>query len=145
MPWRLGSRRFSSLDKISPAMTLAKYDAANGMGLDGLIERIPYRIQPKRITQGTNRAWFEAWLERLCQALQGQTHYLILDNAAFHQGGRIQAIAHLYGQILMYLPPYSPELNPIEKVWATLKKQVRLLREQGLTLVAAIEQAIGSS
>lgn len=44
----------------------------------------------------------------------------------------------------MYLPPYSPELNPIEQVWATLKQQVLLLREQGLALVAAIEQAICS-
>jgi len=81
----------------------------------------------------------------LCQSLQGKTHYLILDNAAFHQGGRIQTLAQPYGQVLMYLPPYSPELNPIERVWATLKQHVLLLREHGLSLLEAIEYIIGSS
>lgn len=102
-------------------------------------------IEPFYYQGSTYRAWFEVWLERLCQTLQGKTHYLILDNAAFHHGGRIQAIAQSYGQVLMYLPPYSPELNPIEHRWATLKQKVLLLREHGLSLLAAIEQVICSA
>lgn len=69
----------------------------------------------------------------------------MLDNAAFHHGGRIQAIAQPYGQVLMYLPPYSPELNPIEHFWATFKQKVLLLRERGVFLGAAIEQVVCSS
>ncbi|NAR31204.1 hypothetical protein GPS61_16070 [Acinetobacter haemolyticus] len=39
----------------------------------------------------------------------------------------------------MYLPPYSPQLNPIEKCWAVLKQKVRLLLSQGIELMQAIE------
>lgn len=102
-------------------------------------------IEPFYYQGSTHRAWFERWLERLCQSLQGKTHYLILDNASFHRGGRIPAIAQQYGQVLMYLPPYSPQLNPIEKVWATLKQKVLLRCQHGLSLLEAIDQVICSS
>lgn len=75
-------------------------------------------IEPYVFTGYCERNWIEAWLEKLCQALpEGQKHYLILDNASFHKGGRLEAIASAYGNVLMYLPAYSPQLNPIEKCW----------------------------
>lgn len=102
-------------------------------------------LHPFYYQGSTQRHWFEVWLEGLCQTLQGKTHYLILDNATFHHGGQIAEIAQRYGQVLMYLPPYSPELNPIEHVWATLKRKVLLARESGLSLIDALEHVICSS
>lgn len=98
-------------------------------------------IEPYVFHGHCERSWVEVWLEKLCQALpQGQKHYLILDNASFHKGGRLEQIASSYGHVLMYLPPYSPELNPIEKCWAVLKQKVRLLLSQGVELFKALEQ-----
>jgi transposase len=64
---------------------------------------------------------------------------LILDNASFHKGGRIEEIAKSYGHVLMYLPPYSPELNPIERCWGVLKQKVRRLLSQGVALMKALK------
>ncbi len=50
---------------------------------------------------------------------------VILDNATFHHGGRIEALIESAGCRLLYLPPYSPDLNRIEKCWAWLKSRVR--------------------
>lgn len=50
---------------------------------------------------------------------------LILDNASIHKGGKIESIVKKAGCHLLYLPPYSPDFNPIELFWAWLKKQVR--------------------
>lgn len=52
-------------------------------------------------------------------------HILILDNAAFHKGVAIDEIVKKHGHEILYLPPYSPDFNPIEKIWATLKNQAK--------------------
>lgn len=46
---------------------------------------------------------------------------LILDNASFHMGALMQKKIKEAGHILLYLPPYSPDLNPIEHKWAQAK------------------------
>lgn len=101
----------------------------------------PYQlIEPYVFTGHCARTWIEQWLEKLCQSLpKGEKHYLILDNASFHKGGRIKEIIQQYGHILMYLPPYSPELNPMERCWSVLKQKVRLLMSQGIELMKALE------
>ena len=97
-------------------------------------------IEPYVFSGHCERTWVEQWLEHLCQSLpQGEKHYLILDNASFHKGGRIEEIAKRYGHVLMYLPPYSPELNPIEKCWGVLKQKVRRLLSQGIDLMRALQ------
>ena len=44
-----------------------------------------------------------------------------MDNASFHMRPCIREVIEAHGCILEYLPPYSPDLNPIEKLWAQLK------------------------
>jgi transposase len=46
---------------------------------------------------------------------------IIMDNAAFHKRNDTQAVIRDAGHTLLYQPPYSPQLNPIEKRWAYLK------------------------
>ena len=50
---------------------------------------------------------------------------VILDNATFHKGGRIQNLVEQAGCQLIYLPPYSPDLNKIENCWSWLKSRIR--------------------
>ena len=48
-----------------------------------------------------------------------------MDNATFHKGGRIEQLIQDAGCQLLYLPPYSPDLNKIEPCWSWLKSRIR--------------------
>lgn len=48
-----------------------------------------------------------------------------MDNAAFHKSSKTRELIESAGCKLLYLPPYSPELNPIEKTWANIKRSIR--------------------
>jgi len=45
-----------------------------------------------------------------------------MDNVSFHKRAKTQALIHATGASLLFLPPYSPDLNPIEHDFATLKR-----------------------
>ena len=72
-----------------------------------------------------NRATFEAFLQDGLLPLLRRGSVLVLDNARFHHGGQIQALVEKAGCSLLYLPPYSPDFNPIELAWSWIKSWVR--------------------
>lgn len=80
--------------------------------------------------EGTcNTDLFNGWLEsQLCPWRHSQ-HVVILDNAAFHPSAKTRDLVARTGATLLYLPPYSPDLNPIEHDFANLKK-IREYNEQ---------------
>ena len=68
---------------------------------------------------------FEFWFSnRLLPSLEQGT-VIVMDNASFHSKKRLLSVAQSVGCRLLFLPPYSPELNPIEKFWAWLKRFLR--------------------
>lgn len=54
----------------------------------------------------------------------GELIQLIMDNAAYNRSSRVKELARDLGIRLVYLPPYSPNLNPIERLWKFFKKKV---------------------
>jgi transposase len=52
---------------------------------------------------------------------QSPSPFLIMDNASFHHTDRVDQLCSEAGVKIMYLPPYSPDLNPIEEMFAELK------------------------
>ena len=70
----------------------------------------------------------EGWIEHLLvPALKNPSKsVLIIDNASWHRKDAIYDIADEFGFTAMSLPPYSPDLNPIEKFWANVKRRFRL-------------------
>jgi len=75
-----------------------------------------------------NSDLFEGWLENVFvpSLSYPERAILIIDNASHHHKGRVQSIADEYGFKVMFLPKYSPDLNPIEKFWANIKNWLRL-------------------
>lgn len=87
---------------------------------------------------------FETWLKkRLIPTLvPGQT--VILDNARFHKSKKAKEMIEAAGCTLIFLPPYSPDLNPIEKFWSWLKKQIKEFVSSCKTLQEAVIKAFKS-
>jgi hypothetical protein len=65
-----------------------------------------------------NRTVFEAWLETCLLPTLVIGQVVVMDNASFHKGGRIEELIQNVGCKLLYLPPYSPYLNKIEQCWS---------------------------
>lgn len=81
---------------------------------------------------------FEAWFkERLCPALERGKAF-IMDNAEFHRKKHLERIAEASGHRVIFLPPYSPELNPIEHFWAVLKKRL----QSAMSYMKSLDEAI---
>lgn len=76
--------------------------------------------------ENTDSAIFEVWFQgRLLPSLPEGT-VIVMDNASFHRKKKLARLAEAYPVRLVFLPPYSPELNPIEKVWAVLKRWLKM-------------------
>ena len=72
----------------------------------------------------TKASVFEDWFEEELLKMLPKNHVIIIDNAAFHKKEILQNLARKYSQTLIFLPPYSPEYNPIEHTWSALKRKV---------------------
>lgn len=68
---------------------------------------------------------FEAFLRHHVLPVVAPGTVLVLDNARIHHGGNLEQLVSMFGCSLLYLPPYSPEWNPIELAWGYLKHLVR--------------------
>ena len=73
--------------------------------------------------------------------LRGNQHdVVILDNVAFHKSPRAEQLVRQKGAWLLFLPPYSPDLNPIEMAFSKLKT---LLRKRAARTFDALSTALG--
>lgn len=91
------------------------------------------------IEAATDTEIFLAYLDSvLCPALR-PGNVVVMDNLSSHKVGGVRERIEAAGAELLYLPPYSPDLNPIEKAWAKLK---HLLRTAKARTAEALEQAI---
>jgi transposase len=91
----------------------------------------------------TNRTVFETYLEDvLCPTLErGQV--VVMDNLSSHKGERVRELIERKGCELIYLPPYSPDFNPIEQAFSKLKSYLReVCARSQQTLMEVIGEAL---
>lgn len=74
-----------------------------------------------------NRDVFEAFVERVLVPQLQPGDVVVMDNLSSHKGGRIAPMITAAGAELRYLPPYSPDLNPIEMIFSKVKQGLRSL------------------
>jgi transposase len=106
--------------KIDDVKRGIRFDRVNVIG--ALCDNEYFAIECYK--HSTDSIYFEAWFENnfLKEIPKGCT--AIMDNARFHPKKRLRKIAR--GKVrLLFLPPYSPDYNPIEKSWANMKGYLR--------------------
>ena len=88
-----------------------------------LAARMDKRFEAPFLFEGNcNTALFNAWLEQELCPLLNHDHIVIMDNVAFHKTASSRAIIEKTGAKILFLPPYSPDFNPIENDFGNLKK-----------------------
>ena len=72
-----------------------------------------------------NRDVVDTYFEKVLLPALPKASVIILDNASFHKSPSTQKLVQAAGCELLFLPTYSPDLNPIEHLWAKLKAALR--------------------
>jgi len=123
---RRGQRAFGSVPRNwGKNVTLLASITARGVG-------------PSLAVEGaTTRAVFEAYLERVLAPMLRPEQVVVMDNLSAHKGGRVREILEERGCEALYLPPYSPDLNPIEQAFSKAKGLLR--RAEARTREALVE------
>lgn len=73
---------------------------------------------------------FAAWVEQFLIPELEPDSILVLDNLGSHKAARIRRLVRKAGSKVFFLPPYSPDLNPIEQVFSKLKRLFRKAKER---------------
>jgi transposase len=95
------------------------------------------------VVGSSTRKVFETFVERVLAPTLKEGQVVVMDNLRAHKGERVRELLEARGCELLYLPPYSPDLNPIEEAFAKVKA---MLRRAGArtheTLVGAMGRAL---
>jgi len=124
-----GERAYSSVPRNrGPNTTLLSSMTVAGMG-------------PSLVVVGaTTKVVFEAYVERVLAPSLESGQIVVLDNLAAHKSERVTELVQARGCELMYLPPYSPDLNPIEEAFSKVKG---ILRKVGARTRETLIEALG--
>ncbi|CEO75487.1 transposase family protein [Streptococcus pneumoniae] len=72
------------------------------------------------IAGGCNTEWMNVFLEELSQAYPYDYFLLVMDNAIWHKSSTLKIPTNIG---FAFIPPYTPEMNPIEQVWKEIRKR----------------------
>ncbi len=97
-----------------------------GLRLSGLVAQKAY-------DRPMNAATFEDWVEKCLVPTLSHGDVVVMDNLSSHKGPRVEQLIKAAGAELLYLPPYSPDMNPIEKAYSKLKAFLRKIAERTVT------------
>ena len=129
------SRRGQRVCYEAPLNWGANVTLLSSMTLDG--------IGPSLAVEGaTTRAVFETYVERVLAPSLSPRQIVVMDNLSSHKSSRIRELIEERGCELHYLPPYSPDLNPIEEAFAKIKA---LLRKAEARTREALIEAMGKA
>jgi transposase len=98
---------------------------------------------PSMAVEGsTTKEVFEAYTEHFLAPTLEQGQVVVMDNLSAHKGQRVRKLIEDRGCQLLYLPPYSPDFNPIEEAFSKVKRLLRLI---GARTKKALVEAMGKA
>ncbi len=97
-------------------------------------------IAPFVINGPIDRDAFETYVAKVLVPELAEGDVVVMDNLSSHKGPRVREMIEAEGAALLYLPPYSPDFNPIEMAFSKLKA---LLRKAAERTISALWDAIG--
>ena len=105
--------------------------------------RVSGMVAPMTVEAATDGEVFLAYVEHfLCPVLRPQD-VVVMDNLSAHKVDGVRQLIEATGATLLYLPPYSPDLNPIEKAWSKIKQILRAIKARSTeTLDQAISETL---
>jgi transposase len=89
-----------------------------------------------------NGAAFEAFVAHVLVPTLRSGDLVVMDNLSSHKGPRTAALLRAAGAELVYLPPYSPDLNPIELAFSKIKQALRSLACRAMDQLWALTQSV---
>jgi transposase len=89
-----------------------------------------------------NRLAFEAFVEQVLGPTLRPGDLVVLDNLSSHKGERTPRLIHAARAELVYLPPYSPDLNPIENAFSKIKQALRSLANRTIEALWSTMQSV---
>ena len=126
-----GERAYCSVPRNrGPNTTLLSSMTLEGMGTSLAVEG------------ATNREVFETYVQRVLAPTLRPGQVVVMDNLTAHKGDRVKELIEERGCELLYLPPYSPDFNPIEEAFS-FSKIKQLVRKAEARTREALVDAIG--
>jgi transposase len=98
-------------------------------------------VAPMVLDGPINGVWFQAYVDQVLVPTLSPGDIVIMDNLGSHKRPGVRAAIEAAGATLLYLPPYSPDFNPIEKAFSKLKA---LLRKASERTVEGLWSTIGA-
>jgi transposase len=89
-------------------------------------------VAPWVLDGAINRDAFEAYVAQVLVPDLRAGDIVVMDNLSSHKGPKVRALIEAAGASLVYLPPYSPDLNPIEMAFAKLKALLRKAQKRSI-------------
>lgn len=89
-----------------------------------------------------NSELFLKWVKEMLVPNLKENQIVIMDNASIHKSPKIREAIEEAGCSLVYQPPYSPDLNPIEHFWSHLKQKIGALQQKFKSIFDAIQYVL---
>jgi transposase len=116
---------------VRPGNTRTTLTVLGVLTIHGLVDTMT-------VDSGTDKEVFESFVEHvLCKHLE-QGDVVVMDNLAAHKSAKAKTLIEAVGARIVFQPPYSPQVNPIEMAWAKLKALLRAARVRSREQIEAV-------
>jgi transposase len=133
------TRRYARSRRGCRAVGYAPGGWGKNTTLTGAMTECGLLVLDRRVGGGTTKARFLAFVTDVLVPALSPGQVVVLDNLSAHKGPEVRAAIEAAGCRVLFVPPYSPEYNAIEKLWSKLKARLRRI---GARTQEALEVAI---
>lgn len=122
--------------EATPGLSGAHYTLVAALGLKGVQAPLLFEGAMTRLT-------FDVYIEDVLAPTLRPGEIVLMDNLSAHKSDHVRATLEARGVQVIFLPPYSPDRNPIEKCWAKVKQALRAAKARTWDdLLVAVRDAL---